>query len=58
MDVWQVGGGPARGPVASPSGRRAAKDPLFKKVAEHYLALPKTYAIWGDAQELKNTYQK
>jgi TRAP-type mannitol/chloroaromatic compound transport system substrate-binding protein len=36
----------------------SAKDPLFKKVADHYLAWRKTYAIWGDAQELKNTYQK
>jgi TRAP-type mannitol/chloroaromatic compound transport system substrate-binding protein len=36
----------------------SAKDPLFKKVADHYLAWRKTYAIWGEAQELKNTYQK
>ncbi|HEY7521172.1 MAG TPA: TRAP transporter substrate-binding protein [Methylomirabilota bacterium] len=36
----------------------SAKDPLFKKVADHYLAWRKTYKIWGDAQELKNTYQK
>jgi TRAP-type mannitol/chloroaromatic compound transport system substrate-binding protein len=35
----------------------SAKDPLFKKVADHYLAWRKTYKIWGDAQELKNTYQ-
>jgi TRAP-type mannitol/chloroaromatic compound transport system substrate-binding protein len=36
----------------------SAKDPLFKKVADSYLGWRKTYAIWGDAQELKNTYQK
>jgi TRAP-type mannitol/chloroaromatic compound transport system substrate-binding protein len=36
----------------------SAKDPLFKKVSDHYLAWRKTYKIWGDAQELKNTYLK
>ena len=36
----------------------SAKDPLFKKVADHYLNWRKTYQIWGDAQELKSTYQK
>jgi TRAP-type mannitol/chloroaromatic compound transport system substrate-binding protein len=36
----------------------SAKDPLFKKVADSYLAWRKTYQIWGDAQELKSTYQK
>jgi TRAP-type mannitol/chloroaromatic compound transport system substrate-binding protein len=36
----------------------SAKDPLFKKVADHYLAWRKVYKIWGDAQELKNTYMK
>jgi len=36
----------------------SAKDPLFKKVADHYLAWRKTYKLWGDAQELKPTYQK
>jgi TRAP-type mannitol/chloroaromatic compound transport system substrate-binding protein len=36
----------------------SAKDPLFKKVADNYLGWRKTYAIWGEAQELKNTYQK
>lgn len=35
----------------------SAKDPLFKKVADHYLAFRKSYAIWGQAQELKATYQ-
>jgi TRAP-type mannitol/chloroaromatic compound transport system substrate-binding protein len=35
----------------------SAKDALFKKVADHYLAWRKTYKIWGDAQELKPTYQ-
>ena len=28
----------------------SAKDPLFKKVADHYLDFRKKYAIWGDAQ--------
>jgi TRAP-type mannitol/chloroaromatic compound transport system substrate-binding protein len=36
----------------------SAKDPLFKKVADHYFNWRKTYKIWGDAQELKSTYQK
>src|SRR5688572_6912861 len=36
----------------------SAKDPLFKKVADNYLAWRKVYKIWGDAQELKNTYQR
>ena len=36
----------------------SAKDPLFKKVADSYQNWRKTYAIWGEAQELKNTYQK
>ena len=35
----------------------SAKDPLFKKVADHYLAFRKKYAIWGTAQEVKATYQ-
>lgn len=37
---------------------QSAKDPLFKKVADHYLAFRKKYAIWGEAQALKATYQK
>jgi len=36
----------------------SAKDPLFKKVADHYLAYRKNYAIWGDAQYMKPTYLK
>jgi TRAP-type mannitol/chloroaromatic compound transport system substrate-binding protein len=36
----------------------SAKDPLFKKVADHYLAFRKKYAIWGDAQFVKPTYLK
>jgi TRAP-type mannitol/chloroaromatic compound transport system substrate-binding protein len=36
----------------------SAKDPLFKRVADSFLAWRKTYAIWGDAQELKNSYLK
>jgi TRAP-type mannitol/chloroaromatic compound transport system substrate-binding protein len=37
---------------------QGAKDPLFKKITDHYLAWRKTYQIWGEAQELKATYQK
>jgi TRAP-type mannitol/chloroaromatic compound transport system substrate-binding protein len=36
----------------------SAKDPLFKKVADHYQAWRKVYKIWGDAQELKSSYMK
>jgi TRAP-type mannitol/chloroaromatic compound transport system substrate-binding protein len=36
----------------------SAKDATFKKVADHYLNWRKQYAIWGEAQELKNTYLK
>jgi TRAP-type mannitol/chloroaromatic compound transport system substrate-binding protein len=36
----------------------SAADPLFKKVADHYLAYREKYAIWGDAQFMKPTYQK
>jgi TRAP-type mannitol/chloroaromatic compound transport system substrate-binding protein len=35
----------------------SAKDPLFKKVADSYLAWRKEYKPWGDAQALKATYQ-
>jgi len=34
----------------------SAKDPLFKKVADHFLEFRKKYAIWGDAQIVKGTY--
>jgi TRAP-type mannitol/chloroaromatic compound transport system substrate-binding protein len=34
----------------------SAKDPLFKKIADDYLAFRKNYAIWGDAQYMKPTY--
>ena len=36
----------------------SAKDPVFKKVADHYLAFRKQYAIWGDAQYMRPTYLK
>jgi TRAP-type mannitol/chloroaromatic compound transport system substrate-binding protein len=36
----------------------SANDPLFKKVADHYLEYRKNYAIWGKAQVLKPTYQE
>jgi len=35
----------------------SATDPLFKKVADHFLAYRKEYAIWGTSQVLKPTYQ-
>ncbi|MBU2532086.1 MAG: C4-dicarboxylate ABC transporter, partial [Alphaproteobacteria bacterium] len=34
----------------------SAKDELFKKVADDYLAFRKTYRIWGEAQAMKATY--
>ena len=34
----------------------SAKDPVFKKVADHYLDFRKKYAIWGDAQVVKPPY--
>jgi TRAP-type mannitol/chloroaromatic compound transport system substrate-binding protein len=34
----------------------SAKDPLFKKVADHYLEFRKKYAIWGESQSLKASY--
>ena len=36
----------------------SAKDPLFKKVADHYLDFRKKYSVWGEAQVVKPTYQK
>jgi TRAP-type mannitol/chloroaromatic compound transport system substrate-binding protein len=36
----------------------SAKDPLFKKVADNYLAWREEYRIWGEAQALKSTYQR
>ena len=33
-----------------------AKDPLFKKVADHYLDFRKKYAIWGELQTMKPSY--
>jgi TRAP-type mannitol/chloroaromatic compound transport system substrate-binding protein len=36
----------------------AAKDELFKKVADSYLSFRKTYAKWGQAQALLPTYIK
>jgi TRAP-type mannitol/chloroaromatic compound transport system substrate-binding protein len=36
----------------------SAKDPLFKKIADHSLNFRKQYAIWGDSQLMKATYQK
>ncbi len=36
----------------------SAKDPLFKRIADDYLAFRKAYAVWGEAQVLKPTYLK
>ncbi len=36
----------------------STKDETFKKVADHYLDFRKKYAIWGDSQLMKATYQK
>ena len=34
----------------------SAKDPLFKKVADHYLDYRKKFSVWGKSQEMKSTY--
>ena len=34
----------------------SAKDPTFKKVADHYLDFRKKYAIWGKAQAMRPSY--
>ena len=36
---------------------QSADDPVFKKIADSYLAFRATYRIWGDAQLLRGTYQ-
>jgi TRAP-type mannitol/chloroaromatic compound transport system substrate-binding protein len=36
----------------------SAKDPLFKKVADHYLDYRKKFALWGDAQYMRPSYLK
>ena len=36
----------------------SAKDPLFKRISDDYLAFRAKYKIWGDAQALKPTYLK
>jgi TRAP-type mannitol/chloroaromatic compound transport system substrate-binding protein len=36
----------------------SARDPLFKKVADHYLDYRKKFAVWGVSQTMKATYQK
>ena len=33
-----------------------AKDPLFKKVADHYLDYRKKFSVWGTSQTMKPTY--
>jgi TRAP-type mannitol/chloroaromatic compound transport system substrate-binding protein len=36
---------------------QSAADPIFKKVADSYIAWREEYKPWADAQALKNTYQ-
>ena len=36
----------------------SAKDPLFKRIADDYLAFRAKYKIWGDAQAVKPTYRQ
>jgi|TARA_B100000530_G_scaffold83866_1_gene51014 TRAP-type mannitol/chloroaromatic compound transport system substrate-binding protein len=36
----------------------SAKDPIFKKVADHFYDFRAKYKVWGDAQSLKGTYLK
>jgi TRAP-type mannitol/chloroaromatic compound transport system substrate-binding protein len=36
----------------------SAKDPIFKRISDDYLAFRAKYKIWGDAQTLKPTYLK
>ena len=36
----------------------SAKDPLFKRIADDYMAFRTKYKVWGDAQSLKPTYLK
>jgi TRAP-type mannitol/chloroaromatic compound transport system substrate-binding protein len=35
----------------------SAKDPVFKKIADNYLAYRAKYSVWGESQVLKPTYQ-
>jgi TRAP-type mannitol/chloroaromatic compound transport system substrate-binding protein len=34
----------------------SAKDPLFKKVADHYLDYRKKFSVWGNSQQMKSSY--
>jgi len=36
---------------------QSGSDPVFKEVADSYLAFRETYKTWGDAQFLQSTYQ-
>jgi TRAP-type mannitol/chloroaromatic compound transport system substrate-binding protein len=36
----------------------SAKDPLFKRISDDFLAFRAKYKIWGDAQAVKPTYLK
>ena len=36
----------------------SAKDPLFKKVADHYTDYRKKFSVWGTSQQMKSTYLK
>jgi len=37
---------------------KSSEDPLFKKVADHYLDFRSKYKLWADAQKLEATYQE
>ena len=37
---------------------QAAKDPLFKKVADNFYAFRERYKVWGESQQLNATYLK
>ena len=36
----------------------SARNPLFKKVADHFYEFRKKYKVWKDAQQMKSTYLK
>ena len=50
------GPGGVREGLAGSAGRKSAKDPLFKKVADHYLDYRKKFSVWGSSQTMKPTY--
>ena len=36
----------------------SARDPVFKRVADHFYNFRAKYRIWGEAQSFNNTYLK